>query len=86
MGRYIRIDEDGKVYSVRYGKAPVADEIENDEGEIGAIMQQDGTFTMPEPEPVTPGPTFEEQVGQALERIDARLAKIEGVAAEQAEA
>lgn len=86
MKRFIRIDEEGKIYSIRYGKNKVADEIESNEGEMGYIMQEDGTFVAPEIEQETPAPTFEEKVTNALESINVRLAKIEGVAEDRAEA
>ena len=52
MKRYIRFDEDGKVVSVRYGGEITEGEIQSDTGELGQIMQPDGTFIDAEPEPI----------------------------------
>ena len=37
-------------------------EIQSDIGELGQIMQPNGTFTDPEPESATPQPTLEDKV------------------------
>ena len=50
MNRYIRLNENNKVVSVRYGSEIVAGEIESEQGEIGQIRQGDGTFINPPPE------------------------------------
>ena len=60
--RFIRLDENNKVVGIRIGKKIVDGEIQSDIGELGQIMQPDGTFTDPEPESATPQPTLEDKV------------------------
>lgn len=60
--RFIRIDENNRVVSIRHGAEIVDGEIQSETGEIGQIMQADGTFIAPEPEPVEPVPTLEDKV------------------------
>lgn len=63
MNRYIRLDENNKVISVRYGKEMVDGEIQSNVGELGQIMQADGSFINSEPEqrkPVYQKPLSEE--------------------------
>jgi len=62
--RFIRLDENNMVVSVRVGEEIVEGEIQSDTGECGQIMQPDGTFVTPEPEPQ--GPTSIERI-EALE-------------------
>ena len=64
MNRYIRLDENGKVIAIRYGSEIVPGEIQSDTGELGQIMQPDGTFIDAEPEPVI------EEENPILERLD----------------
>lgn len=54
MNRYIRLDENNKVISVRHGKEMVDGEIQSNVGELGQIMQADGSFINSEPEPRKP--------------------------------
>lgn len=56
MNRYIILDENNKIMSIRYGKEIVEREMQSDTGELGQIMQPDGTFITPEPEPIEPIP------------------------------
>lgn len=42
--RFIILDDEKKVISIRYGKTIVEGEIQSDIGDIGQIMQSDGTF------------------------------------------
>ena len=44
MARFIELDKDNKVISVRIGTEIVLGEVESDIGDIGQIMQSDGTF------------------------------------------
>lgn len=64
--RFIRLDENNRVISVRIGAEIVEGEIQSDIGECGQIMQADGTFVTPEPEPEPQLPTIEERL-EALE-------------------
>lgn len=53
MIRYIRLDDNGKVIGIRHGAAIVPSEIQSDTGELGQIMQPDGTFIDdPNPPPI----------------------------------
>lgn len=64
MNRYITLNENNKVISIRYGSEAVEGEIQSDVGEIGQIMQPDGTFIDDiEPEPV-------EESNPILDRLD----------------
>lgn len=56
FNRYITLDANNKVSNIRYAKVIIEDEIQSDIGEIGQIMQIDGTFITPEPEPVESTP------------------------------
>lgn len=62
MNRYIKLDSNNKVISIRYGQSIVEGEIQSDIGELGQIRQSDGTFITPEPTSVTPEPTLEDKV------------------------
>ena len=50
--RFIRLNNENVVMSIRIGKEIVEGEIQSDIGESGQIMQPDGTFVNP-PEPET---------------------------------
>lgn len=52
--RFIRLDENNKILSIRIGQEIVEGEIQSDIGELGQIRQEDGTFITPETEVVTP--------------------------------
>lgn len=59
--RFITLDESSKVISVRNGFSALGREIESEVGEVGQIMQEDGSFITPEPsEPQVPEPTMRE--------------------------
>ena len=49
MNRYIRLDDNNIVRGTRQGDSIVEGEIQSDIGEIGQIMQPDGTFITPDP-------------------------------------
>jgi hypothetical protein len=51
--RYIILNEQNKVIAWRTGPSIVEGEIESALGEVGQIMQQDGTFIDAPPEPET---------------------------------
>ena len=62
------------------GYVPQINEIQSDIGEIGQILQADGTFVTPEPpEPPAPVPTIEERLSNIEDTQDLILLKIEGV-------
>lgn len=60
--RFIAIDKDQVVISVRYGQNELTNEIESELGEVGQIMQPDGTFIDPEPAPVEPQTSLEDKI------------------------
>lgn len=64
--RFITLDENNKVKRIREADEIVDGEIQSDTGELGQIMQPDGTFITPEPESVEPVPTLEEMQMQTL--------------------
>jgi len=63
VNRYIRLNSTNKVIGIRYGSEIVEGEIESDIGELGQIMQPDGTFVNPEPEPT-------KESNPVIERLD----------------
>ena len=69
--RYIRLDEDNRIITVRIGAEIVPGEIESDFGECGDIMQPDGSFITPDPPPITPQPTIAELQENQLILMDA---------------
>jgi hypothetical protein len=72
--RFIRLDENNRVISVRIGAEIVEGEIQSDIGECGQIMQADGTFINPElPEPQ------ETQLDRIETTLDLLLLKQEGI-------
>lgn len=61
--RFIRLDANNKVIGIRIGKSIVEGEIQSESGELGQIMQQDGTFITPEPEETDESqPTLEDKI------------------------
>ena len=60
MKRYVVLNEDNMVVSIRWANEIVEGEIESEAGELGDIMQPDGTFITPEPP--APQPTLEDKV------------------------
>lgn len=67
--RFIRLNEENKVTSLRFGQVIAPGEIESAEGNPGQIMQSDGTFITPEPTPTEPVETAEEK----LERLEQQV-------------
>lgn len=59
--RFILLEND-KVIGVRYGSEKLEGEVQSDLGELGQIMQTDGTFITPESLPIESQPTIEEQI------------------------
>lgn len=64
--RYIRLDENNLVVSVRNGPSIVEGEIESDIGDLGQIRQPDGTFITPEPSSAELQPSMDEIQTQIL--------------------
>lgn len=62
MNRYICVNSDKKVISVRYGVSMALGEIQSDIGESGQIMLEDGTFINDPNEYIEIKPTLEEQI------------------------
>jgi hypothetical protein len=63
--RVITIDENNKVREIKdVGKNYIfdANDIQSESGEIGQIMQPDGTFITPEPVPIEPQTTLEDKI------------------------
>lgn len=84
--RIITLDENEKVIGAKtmndgYDIFPglQVGEIISDMGEIGQIMQPDGTFITPEPIPIEPQPTIEDRLTNIEDTQDLILLKIEGV-------
>jgi hypothetical protein len=67
--RYILLDDNKKVIGIRDGINAVEGEIQSDIGDLGQIMQLDGTFITPEPELVEPIETLE----QKIERLEQQI-------------
>jgi len=64
--RFINLDASNKVTGIRNGPSIVEDEIQSDIGEIGQIMQSDGTFIMPEPVPPQPPQPTNQEINDNL--------------------
>lgn len=60
--RFIKINHENKVVSIRHGKDILEGEIQSDTGELGQIMLEDGTFITPEPEPMKPQTSIKEHI------------------------
>lgn len=73
--RFITLDENNKVTGIRLGASIVQGEIQSDTGEIGQIMQPDGTFITPEPMPVEPTPyqPANSEIAQMISDLQADL-------------
>lgn len=77
--RFITLDTNNKVTSIRTGNTIVTGEIQSDTGKLDQILQPDGTFITPEVIPVTPTPTVEERLTVIEDTQDLILLKLEGV-------
>jgi hypothetical protein len=60
--RFIKLDDENRIIAIRLGKTIVDGEIQSDIGNIGQIMQQDGTFITPEPEITESQTTLEDKI------------------------
>lgn len=69
--RFIILDENKKVISVRYGASIVDGEIQSDLGENGQIQQADGSFVTPTPAPQPAPITLEELQANQLTIMNA---------------
>lgn len=54
MNRYITVDKNNRVIGIRYGSEIIKGEIRSDTGELGQILQPNGTFLTLESEPMKP--------------------------------
>lgn len=64
MKRFIKLNSNNEIIAIRQGESLIEGEIESDVGEIGDIMQSDGSFLTPEPNPILQKPTLEERMEQ----------------------
>jgi len=62
MQRFISIDKKNIIVGIRYGKALAKGEIESKTGELGQIMQDNGTFIDSEPVLIEPQPSIEKEI------------------------
>lgn len=60
--RFVTLNKDNVVTSIRIAKEIVEGEIRSDVGELGQIMQSNGTFIDAPVEPIEPQATTEEQI------------------------
>lgn len=72
--RFIRLNENNQIVSIRYDEEIVMGEIESETGDLGQIMQEDGTFITPEivVEPQPNEPTNAE-IAQMISDLQADL-------------
>ncbi len=69
--RFIVLDENNKVVDVEYTNAKIKGKIQSDEGEIGQILQPDGTFV--------DDPDSNAKIDQIMTTLDLVLLKQEGI-------
>ncbi len=62
MNRFIILNENNIIMGIRYAQSIVDGEIESVIGEIGQIMQSDGTFIDEPIEPTEPQITLEDKI------------------------
>ena len=72
MPRYITLNANNKIIGIRYGKIAVTGEIESDTGELGQIMQTDGTFLNDAEEPALIT-TLEDKINYLYYKITAPI-------------
>ncbi len=70
--KFIKLDENNKVIGTREGLSIVEGEIQSNTGEVGQIMQPDGTFVTPDPSPQPYSPTNAE-IAQMISDLQADL-------------
>ena len=75
MKRFITLDANKKLISIRNGKSIVEGEIQSDIGELGQIMQPDGTFIDAPVEPIEPQPYIptNAEIAQMINDLQADL-------------
>lgn len=78
MGRYIKLDENNKITSIRIGKTIVDGEIESNIGELGQIKQLDGSFIDDATQQETII-TIEEKIDTLQNTVDLLLLRQEGI-------
>lgn len=81
MGRYVRLDVDGRIISIRIGPSICDGEIETESGEMGDIIQPDGSFITPVPLPIEPILSIEDRLTEIENTQDLILLKLNGVIA-----
>lgn len=59
------------IVSVRHGSSILENEIQNDTGDLGQVMQDDGTFITPSINPTEPHETIE----QKIERLEKQVSQ-----------
>lgn len=64
MARFITLDSEKNIVGIRFAEKIVENEIESEIGELGQIMNEDGTFSDVIMKQLEPQPTFE-QVAQS---------------------
>jgi len=72
--RFITLNADNRVFGIRDGDSIVEGEIESETGELGQIMQPDGTF-ISDPTPITPQPYIptNAEIAQMISDLQADL-------------
>ena len=73
--RFIKLNENNMVVVVRTGTEIVPGEFRSDVGECGDILQPDGTFITPEPEPYVRGPS---EIEQRISDLELAIASMLG--------
>jgi len=61
---FITLNDQNVVVAIRNGKEILDGEIKSEVGEVGQIMQTDGTFVTPKKPPTVTKPSLEEQMMQ----------------------
>ena len=79
--RFITLNDNNAIIIIREGNVKGENEIESDNGQMGQIMQPDGTFIDTEPEPSEPQKSIEERLEYIEITQDIILLKLEGVIA-----
>lgn len=74
--RFITLNENNKIVAERHGPSIVVGEIQSDIGELGQIMQPDGTFI---DDVIVPSEPQETQFDRIENTLDILLLKQEGI-------
>lgn len=74
MSRFIKLDVNNKIVSIRFGTSIIDGETQSDMGELGQIMQADGTF-IDDPTPIIPQPNepTSAEIAQMISDLQADL-------------